>query len=198
MTVISVIAAAFAVFGRPAFADESTATPAASSQTATTSQRTAWYDTAWGHVGDTWRQGGLDLYVPVYTLHMPFAYTRALLRTYNDYPAGAGVGLGRYNASGNWEGMFAMVFSDSHGRPQYQGGYSWISTWRPVVDDFRVGAGLTGFIMARSDIRRYTPFPGVLPLGSLGYGMFDVQAAYVPGGRNDGNVMLFWVKLSFY
>ena len=179
------------VFNRPAFADESTTTIAASSDC-------SWYGTAREHVGDTWRQGGLDVYLPFYTWHMPFAYTPALLRSYNDYPAGAGIGKGRYNARGNFEGMYAVEFADSHGKPQYQAGYSWLPTWRPFSDQFRVGAGLTGFVMARSDIRRYTPFPGVVPLGSIGYWKWDVQAAYVPGGKDNGNVMLLWLKLSFY
>jgi palmitoyl transferase len=180
---------AFAVFGRPAFADE-IAAPAEPSST--------WYGTAWRHVKDTARLGGPELYVPFYTYHMPYAYTAALLRSYNDFPAGAGVGLGRYNANGNWEGMFAMDFSDSHRKPEYVGGYGWIPTWRPYGENFRVGAGLTAFITARSDIGRYTPFPGILPIGSVGYGIFDVQTTFVPGGKNDGNVLFCWLKLSFH
>lgn len=148
---------------------------------------------------DTWRHGGPELYVPVYTFHLPFAYTPSLLRSYNDYPFGAGAGWGRYNERGNWEGFFGLEFADSHARPQYQAGYAWLATWRPFTENTRAGAGLTGFIMARSDIRRYTPFPGVLPMASLGYRMVDLQTTYVPGlGKNDGNVMLFWLKWSFH
>ena len=188
----------FAVFSRSAYAGEIKEAAATSSGTATTSEQSVWYRTAWQHAEDTWRHGGWELYVPVYTFHLPFAYTPTLLRSYNDYPAGAGIGRGHYNASGNWEGIYAMEFADSHGHPEYHAGYGWIPTWRPFTENSRIGVGLTGFIMARSDIRRYTPFPGVLPLGSIGYRIVDIQAAYVPGGKNDGNVMLFWAKWSFY
>ena len=188
----------FAVVGRSAHAGENDEAIASSSGTATTSEHGAWYRTAWKHVEDTARHGGWELYVPVYTFHMPFAYTPSLLRSYNDYPAGLGIGRGRYNANGNWEGFFAMEFADSHARPEYQAGYGWIPTWHPFTENSRIGLGLTGFIMARSDIRRYTPFPGALPLASIGYRMVDFQTVYVPGGKNDGNVMLFWLKWSFY
>ncbi len=157
-----------------------------------------WYGAGWGHLKNIWAEGGYELYLPVYTFHMPYAYTRSLLRSYNDFPVGGGIGKGRFNESGNWEGVFAMEFADSHGRPEYEGGYAWIATWHPFDNGFRAGAGYTAFITARSDIRRYTPFPGVLPLGSIGYRNLDPQCTFVPGGRNDGNVLFTWVKFAFY
>jgi hypothetical protein len=140
----------------------------------------------------------LELYVPFETYHMPYAYSSALRRTYNDFPAGGGLGLGRYSANGTWRGAFALQFSDSHRKPQYNGGLAWIPTWHPFSDKLRLGAGLTALIIARSDIRRYTPFPVVLPLGSIGLWNVDVQSTFIPGFKGDGNVLFSWVKLSFY
>ena len=87
----------------------------------------------------------------------------------------------------------------------------WVTTpWHPIPNTFvalavdartrkpRIGAGYGAFITARSDIGRYAPFPGVLPLGSIGYRNLDIQATFVPGGKHDGNVLFTWVKLSFY
>ena len=162
------------------------------------SQKSTWYGTGWGHIKETWGQGGYELYVPFYTYHMPYAYTPALLRSYNDFPYGLGFGKGRYNKNGNWEGMFAMEFADSHSKPEYESGYAWIATWHPFSNKFRMGAGAAGFITARSDIDHYMPFPGVLPLGSIGYLNLDIQTTFMPGGKNDGNVLFSWVKLSFY
>jgi palmitoyl transferase len=179
--------------GQPAFADES---PRAPSETVAQDQDSTW--SWWQHIKGTWAKGGYDLYVPFWTYHMPYAYTPALLRSYNDFPAGGGIGKGRYNSSGNWEGMVAMEFADSHGRPQYQAVFLWIPTWRPLFDGFKIGAGLAGGIVARSDINRYTPFPGGLPVASIGYRDFDVQATFVPGFKDDGNVLFCWAKFSFY
>jgi hypothetical protein len=110
----SVVVVVLAVFSRSASAGEIKEAPASSSGTATASEHGAWYSRAWKHADDTWRHGGWEVYVPVYTFHMPFAYTPSLLRSYNDYPAGLGIGRGHYNASGNYEGFFAMEFADSH------------------------------------------------------------------------------------
>lgn len=184
--------AALAFFGRPCFA-QSPAPPAVSSGTPAT-----YYGSAWKHLGDIWGKGGYELYLPVYTFHMPYAYSPALLRSYNDFPVGAGIGKGRFNERGNWEGLFVMEFADSHGKPEYEGGYAWIAMWRPFDDRFRAGAGVTGFVTARSDFGGYTPFPGVLPLGSIGFLNLDVQCAFVPGFKNEGNVLFSWLKLSFY
>lgn len=156
------------------------------------------YGSAWRHAGDILSKGGYELYVPVFTYHMPYAYTPALLRPYNDFPAGVGFGKGRYNERGNWEGLYVMEFADSHGKPEYEGGYAWLATWHPFANRFRAGAGVTGFITARSDYGGYTPFPEVLPLGSIGFLNLDVQCIFVPGFRNNGNVLFSWLKLSFY
>lgn len=140
---------------------------------------------------------GWDLYVPIRTYHMPYAYSPALRRTYNDFPLGGGLGLGRFDGRGNYLGVFAMEFADSHSRPQYNAGLAWVPTWEPFGDGLRFGAGVTGLVIARSDIRRYTPFPVALPLGSVGFGHLDLQATFIPGFKGDGNVLFSWVKLSF-
>lgn len=203
MLLLASLFASSALFPARAFADDSAATPAVnpgeipSTATGTVAVR-SWYSAAWHHVETTARDGGWDVYVPFYTYHMPYAYTPALLRSYNDYPAGGGIGRGRYNESGNWEGLVAMEFADSHSKPEYLGAYAWLATWRPFSENSRVGAGLTGFITARSDIGHYTPIPGVLPVGSIGYRFLDIQASFLPGGKNDGNVLFCWAKFSFY
>jgi palmitoyl transferase len=159
---------------------------------------TPWYGTAWEHVKDTWRYGDTELYVPFWTYHPPFAYDADLRREYNEFPAGLGLGKGRYNASGNWEGIYAMTFMDSHNKPSYMVGYGWMPTWEIGQSDVKVGLGLTGFLMSRQNYVGGIPFPGILPMGSLSYGNLSVQAAYTPGLRkNQGNVLFMWGKWTF-
>jgi hypothetical protein len=157
----------------------------------------AWYEEARRRFSETWKEGQVEAYVPFLSWHMPFAYTSEQISSYNQSPKGFGLGKGRYNSSGNYEGMYAMVFQDSHGQPEYMIGYAWIPTW-PIRDtELKVGVGLVGFITARADIAHYTPFPGILPVASLSIASFSVQAAYVPGGSGNGNVLFAWTKWTF-
>lgn len=150
------------------------------------------------HLGGIVAKGGWELYFPIYTYHMPYAYTESLLRSYNDSPWGAGLGRGRFNEHGNWEGLFAMEFADSHAKPEYQGGYAWMAMWHPWKNDVRTGVGYTAFITARSDYWGYRPFPGILPVAGIGWKHVDLQSTFVPGLKNNGNVLFTWLKFSFY
>lgn len=155
------------------------------------------YHTAAEHVKDTWTEGKVELYVPFLSYHMPFAYSADKRSEYNEYPGGAGIGLGRYNASGNYEATYAMAFLDSHSDMSYVVGYAWIPTWNVGKSEVKVGAGLTGFIMSRQDYFGGVPFPGVLPLASISYKQLSLQATYVPGGQGNGNVLFAWGKWTF-
>lgn len=157
----------------------------------------SWMDTAWQHAKTTWNEGDTELYVPFLAYHMPFAYRQELRDQYNEFPAGVGLGRGRYNSSENWEGIYAMGFADSHNQPSFMLGYGWIPTWKVGQSDIKVGVGLTGFLMSRQDYWGGVPFPGILPLASISYKQLAVQAAYVPGGRDNGNVLFMWGKWTF-
>ncbi len=176
--------------------DTASATPKSDSPSTLTQLKTA-YHTATEHVKDTWTEGKVELYVPFLSYHMPFAYSADKRSEYNEYPGGAGIGLGRYNASGNYEATYAMAFLDSHSDMSYMVGYAWIPTWNVGKSEVKVGAGLTGFIMSRQDYFGGVPFPGVLPVASISYKQLSLQAAYVPGGQGNGNVLFAWGKWTF-
>ena len=161
----------------------------------------SWYGAAWDtagqHLSDIWNKGDYSLMIPFWTYHLPYAYSAEKRAQYTEYPAGGGISKGYFNESGNWEGIYLMEYQDSHGKPMYMGGYGWVPTWRPIDDKFKIGAGLTAFMFMRSDIGNYAPLPGVLPVGSIGYGPVDVQVAYVPGGQGNGNVLFWWARFTF-
>jgi palmitoyl transferase len=157
----------------------------------------AWYDEAISRVSQTWTEGAVEAYVPFLSYHMPFAYSAQRRSQYTENPVGFGLGKGRFNASGNYEGLYAMVFQDSHGQAEYLMGYAWIPTWQIENTDLKVGVGVVGFLTARADIGHYTPFPGILPVASLTISRFSLQAAYIPGGQGNGNVLFAWGKWSF-
>jgi len=188
---LALVCASFFTFA----AAQATNDPAVS--TASEAPSTPWYSTVWTHVQDTWRQGDVEAYIPFLSYHLPFAYTAEKRAQYNEYPAGFGLGKGRYNKSGNWEGMYAMGFRDSHGDPSYMVGYGWVPTWNIGKSEVKAGVGLTGFLMSRKDYMGGVPFPGVLPVASIGYKNLTAQAAYIPGGQGYGNVLFVWGKWTF-
>lgn len=156
-----------------------------------------WLDTAWTHAKTTWETGNTELYLPFWTHHMRFGYDAEKIDQFNEFPAGLGLGKGRYNSNGNWESIYAMGFLDSRSNPSFMAGYAWAPTWE-VGSDVKVGVGLTGFLMSRSNYWNGIPFPGVLPIASVTYKQLAVQAAYIPSTRrNDGNVLFVWGKWTF-
>jgi palmitoyl transferase len=137
-------------------------------------------------------------YLPLYTHHMPYAYSQDKLDQYTNIPLGLGIGKGFYNNRNNWEGIYAMSFRDSHGVYQYMAGYGWIPTWSLSANgNWKVGTGATVFLMSRKDIFNYIPFPGLLPVGSLSYKNLSLQSSFVPGGDGFGNVLFTWAKWTF-
>jgi palmitoyl transferase len=155
-------------------------------------------DNAKARVNTIIEQGNWDLYVPLYTYHMPYAYTPEKISQYTHIPLGIGLGKGYYNKNNNWEGIYGMTFKDSHGIYQYMAGYAWIPSWKLSNNgNWKVGAGATVFLMSRQDINNYIPFPGLLPVGSISYKKASLQTAFVPGGDGFGNVLFTWAKWSF-
>jgi len=188
------------IFGR-LVAAASLTIPACPALATQDTQESGWISQAWNtateHVSTTWDKGDIELYLPIYTWHLPFAYTPDQRSSYTEIPGGFGLGKGRYNDSGNWEGIYAMGFRDSHGDPSFMLGYGWIPTWNVSDTDVKVGVGLTAFFMSRQDYFGGFPFPAVLPIASASYRNLSLQAAYVPGGKGNGNVLFIWGKWTF-
>lgn len=198
----------------PASKPAAKATPAAPVRAATTTQAPAavkpstpaatsvrkdtrsWAQRAWDPVATAWSDGDLELYLPLRTHHLRSAYTADKIATYQETPWGFGVGRGLYNEKGNYEGVYAMGFQDSHFKPQWQAGYTWKATWRPS-DDVRVGLGYTAFLMSRTDVFGYVPFPGIAPVASLAYKKLNLETTFIPGAAGAGNIFFVWAKWEF-
>ncbi|MCX7892909.1 MAG: lipid IV(A) palmitoyltransferase PagP [Burkholderiales bacterium] len=157
-----------------------------------------WYQGIWKNWTDTYQEGRWTAMLPINTYHLRFAYTDEKIDTYTEWPLGFGIARSRFDEYGNRREVFAFVFQDSHGKPQYQVGYLWLKQWRPLADaqDFRLGLGYTLFLMARED-SNYIPFPGILPVASVGYKRLTIETTYVPGGIGYGNVIFTWAQFTF-
>lgn len=155
-----------------------------------------WYDGARARVNQVWTEGDNELYVTGYSWHNRLAYTKEKIRSFNETAWGGGIGRGLYDEDGDWHGLYAMAFLDSHSDVQPMVGYGFQKIKR-VSENVRLGAGFTAFVTARRDIMSYVPFPAALPLVSVGYGRATLFAAYVPGKRGNGNVGFVFGKYAF-
>lgn len=145
---------------------------------------------------DVATQGASDLYVPLHTHHLRFAYTREKIAQYNENPWGLGYGRVLSDGKNGSRMLYAMAFKDSHNDWSPMAGYGriWnIANAGPV----RFGLGYTVFLMSRSDTLRGVPFPAALPLAEIGVGRASVSTAYVPGGKGNGNVLFIFGRYTF-
>jgi hypothetical protein len=152
-----------------------------------------WLDRVVDEVTTTARDGTSEIYFPVRTYHMRWAYTKEKIDSFQEFPLGLGYGRGRLDEQGNWHGLYAMGFQDSHFKPEWLAGYGWKTYWR-LSENTRFGLGYTAGFTARSDLGSYTPVPVILPIGSIDYRETSLEAAYVPGGKGFGNILFFWLK----
>ena len=140
--------------------------------------------------------GNNDLYVPVRTWHNRLFYDQEHIDKYNEEPWG--IGFGRSFWEGNeWHGVYAMAFKDSNFYLETIAGYAYLYNWDlDNSGDWKVGVGYTLSLTQREEYM-YIPVPLPLPMASLTYQRLSLQAAYIPGVKNDGNVLFAWLKWTF-
>lgn len=144
----------------------------------------------------TWTEGREDLYLPFRAIHLSYAYPDGRADNLREATWGLGYGRSRYDADGNWQGWYGMLFIDSNSDPEPVVGYAHQWMWGPR-QGLHAGLGYTALVSARSDFRSYTPFPGLLPIASINYGRASLNMTFVPGGTGYGNVLFFWGRVGF-
>ena len=142
----------------------------------------------------TWASDTYDLYDPQYAWHNRLTYDDEHIDKYNENPWGGGLGVSRYDSDGDWHALYAMAFIDSNDYVETMFGYAFLKNWYlNEAKDFRIGVGFTAGLTQRHEYS-YIPVPLPLPMFGIGYKRFDLQAAYVPGVENDGNVLFVWSR----
>jgi palmitoyl transferase len=155
-----------------------------------------WAQAASARLDQIWNEGGNEIYLTGYAWHNRATYSADKIRTYREESWGGGWGKGIHDEDGDWQGLYGMAFLDSHGHVEPIAGYGFQKIGH-VGTSLRFGAGYTAFLTARQDIFHYIPFPGILPLASVGYGKATLYATYIPGGKGDGNVLFMFGKWAF-
>jgi palmitoyl transferase len=140
----------------------------------------------------TWQSSEYELYVPINTWHNRNYYSSEKIDGYNEHPWGLGLGKYRFDDDGDWNGFYAMAFSDSHRKIEPVVGYGFQKMWRPT-DNFRLGGGYTIGLTMRKDMH-YLPIPVIAPTFSVEYKQLTVQSAYIPGGDGNGNILFTWLR----
>jgi palmitoyl transferase len=155
-----------------------------------------WFKSVCTQLKDTWLKGNIDGYFTGYAWHNRYLYSKERLSTYNEEAFGGGLGKGFDDKDGDWNGVYAMAFLDSHKNIEPLTGYGFIKTAH-FTKNIRPGIGYTIFVTARPDIFKGRPFPGALPLISISYLKFSLFATYIPGAQGAGNVLFCFAKYTF-
>ena len=154
----------------------------------------SWWERFRDRVVQTWESPTYDVYLPLYTWHNRLAYDSSKAAKYNEAPWGGGIGKSMIDKDGDWHALYAMGFQDSHNMFEPIVGYGFQKNLRPgKSDDWRIGGGFTVGVTARQQYR-YVPIPLPLPMAGIEYKRMALQAVYIPGGRNDGNVLFCWLR----
>lgn len=143
-----------------------------------------------------WTEGDTDLYVSGYAWHNRYTYSPEKINSYNELAWGGGLGKGFYDEDGDWHGLSAIAFLDSHKNVEPAVGYAFLKM-ASLNNSLRVGAGFSLLVTARPDIFHNIPFPGALPWLSLTYQRATLLATYIPGGRGAGNVLYIMGRWTF-
>ena len=138
-----------------------------------------------------WHLGNNELQIPAYAWHNRYYYSNH--KNYNETPWGGGLGKSYYDEDGDWHGLYAFAFLDSHKNIEPIAGYGFEKTLH-LTDKTGIGLGYTLFMTSRTDIIHSIPFPGILPLVALTQQRASLTLIYVPGKENIGNVLFVLAK----
>ena len=157
----------------------------------------AWTDFVIEDIKDIRCMHKYDVYLPFHAWHNRLAYDKEHLDKYNEDTWGFGLGLSHYNSDYTWSGIYAMAFKDSNSYVETYFGYARQWNWTAGEhNEWRAGVGYTLGLTQRHEYG-YVPVPLPLPLVGVGYRNFNLQAAYVPGISNDGNVLFIFGRIEF-
>ncbi len=138
-----------------------------------------------------WYTGKNELNVPAYAWHNRYYYSNH--KDYNENPWGGGLGKSFYDEDGDWHGLYAFAFLDSHKNIEPIAGYGFEKMLH-FDDKTAIGAGYTLLVTSRPDILHSIPFPGILPLVAITHRRATLMFIYVPGKENIGNVLFVLAK----
>lgn len=115
----------------------------------------------------------------------------------NNFGSGIQYEFGRQYGSKWVPFVTSSAFSDSFNNLSYYMGGG--ETRRFFISNgWHIDVGYVGFLMARKDVNNYNPFPGVLPVVSMGSRNISLNMTYVPkvGGDHVSELIFFQLKIA--
>ena len=132
-----------------------------------------------------------------YARHGRNTYTPERIKELNELAWGIGFSSSIRDKKDNEESIYGLAISDSHFKPQFMAGYAY--QWmKPLGDRFEAGLGVTGLLFSRTDYFGGIPFPGVLPVASIGTRKTKLMTAYIPRvsrHKGNGDVLLLFLRI---
>lgn len=160
-------------------------------------QKTSWWNQAKNETVNIFDHGEMSLMLSGYARHGRNTYTAERIAELNEKAWGLGFSKAIRNKKDNEESIYGLAISDSHFSPQFMAGYAY--QWmKPLGDRFEIGLGVTGLLISRVDYFSGVPFPGILPVGSIGTRSTKLMAAYIPRisqNKGNGDVLLLFVRI---
>ena len=155
-----------------------------------------WFKPACQRLNQIWYEGDNELYITAYAWHNRYTYSSDRVQHYNENAWGGGLGRSIIDEHGNWQGIYAFAFQDSHKYMEPVVGYAWLKLFS-LHNEIKTGLGVSVFVTQRPDINNGIPFPGALPWLSLIMNRVTLSATYIPGHRDVGNVLFLFAKYRF-
>ena len=169
---------------------------AASAQALECGSSDSWLDKGCRRSTQVLNEGETDVYATGYAYHLRSMYSAEKIKSFNERAWGGGVGKSLYDEDGDWHGVYAMAFLDSHKDIEPTAGYAY-QKMVPVAGEWKVGGGFTAFLTSRTDTLKGLPVPLVLPLASLQYRKSALMASFMPGPKGNGNVFFLFGRIHY-
>lgn len=168
---------------------------------AQTSEQPGWFkqttDSAVNKIDDMYNNGRLSMTLSGDAHHGRGTYTPEKLKELNEKVWGFGVSKEMRDEKDNEESLQFILMADSHYKPQILASYNY--QWMlPLAYGWEVGAGFAAGLGSRSDILGGLPFPGVLPLASIGTRDTKLVMSYIPrlSGTGNGDVLFLGLRIA--
>lgn len=156
----------------------------------------SWLDKGCRRTQQIMAEGKTDIYATGYSYHLRSMYSAEKIDTFNEQAWGGGVGKSLVDEDGDWHGLYAIAFLDSHKDLEPTAGYAY-QKMMPLSENWKVGAGFTAFLTSRSDTLSHFPVPLALPLATVQYRKAALMATYMPGPRGNGNVVFIFGRMQY-